>query len=113
MVTLLVVTVNVALREPAATVTLEGTVAAPVSLLRNATAAPPDGAFADNVAVPCTLVPPVTLVDDSDSEDSVIAVDVVPSTRSNGRAGHGCRTQPTIRPPAWPGPSIRRAASLT
>jgi hypothetical protein len=51
-VTLLVATVNDAVRDPAATVTLAGTVAAPVLLLVNVTVAPPDGAFDESVAVP-------------------------------------------------------------
>ena len=49
--TALVLTVNVALVAPAATVTLEGTLAA-VLLLESVTSAPPDGAGPLNVTVP-------------------------------------------------------------
>ena len=44
--------VKVALVEPAATVTLGGTVAAFVLLLERVTTAPPEGAAAESVAVP-------------------------------------------------------------
>src|SRR5205814_4922278 len=59
-VTALVVTVNVALLAPAATVTLAGTVAVDVLLLR-VTAAPPVGAGPLSVTVPVEGDPPVTL----------------------------------------------------
>ena len=71
-VTALVLTVNVALVAPAATVTLEGTLAAVVLLLESATIAPPDGAGPLSVTVPvedCT--PPTTLVGFSESEERV------------------------------------------
>ena len=71
-VTALVVTVNVALLAPAATVTLAGTVAVAVLLLVRATAAPPVGAGPLSVTVPvedCT--PPVTVVGFSVSVESV------------------------------------------
>ena len=56
-------TVNVALVAPAATVTFEGTWAAAVLLLESETCAPPDGAGPLSVTVPVELcVPPVTLV---------------------------------------------------
>ena len=70
-VTALVLTVNVALLAPAATVTLAGTVAVDVLLLR-VTAAPPVGAGPLSVTVPvedCT--PPVTVVGFSVSVESV------------------------------------------
>ena len=70
-VTVCVVTVNVRLVVPAATVTLAGTVAAAVLLLESATTRPPDGAADDNVTVPVDDVPPVTLVGLSDNDDSV------------------------------------------
>ena len=56
-----VLTVNVAVVAPAATVTLAGTVAVAVSLLESATTAPPAGAAALSVTVPVDPVPPVTL----------------------------------------------------
>ena len=68
----LVLTVNVALVAPAATVTLEGTVAAAVLLLESATCAPPAGAAPLNVTVPvedCVL--PITLVGLSVSAERV------------------------------------------
>ena len=57
-----VVAANVALLAPAATETLPGTTATPVLLLVSVTTAPPVGAAAVNVTVPCDGVPPVTLV---------------------------------------------------
>src|SRR5947207_792891 len=70
--TALVLIVNVALVAPAATVTLEGTVAAAVLLLESATCAPPAGAAPLNVTVPVEdCVPPITLVGLSVSEESV------------------------------------------
>src|SRR5438093_5237782 len=59
--TAVVVTLNVALVAPAATVTLAGTVAAAL-LLASVTPNPPAGAADVNVTVPCADVPPVTLV---------------------------------------------------
>jgi len=58
--TALVVTVNVALVAPAATVTLAGTDAAPLPE-ESATCAPPAGAGPSSETVPVTGVPPVTL----------------------------------------------------
>src|SRR5258707_13631846 len=61
-VTALVVTVNIALLAPAGTVTLEGTLAAPLSL-ESATCAPPAGAGPLSVTVPVEdCKPPTTLV---------------------------------------------------
>ena len=89
--TALVLTVNVALVAPAATVTLAGVLAAPVLLLESETTAPPDGAAPLNVTVPVELcVPPVTLVGFKVKEESVtgggaagftvsVAVRVVPA----------------------------------
>jgi hypothetical protein len=67
--TALVLTVNVALVAPAATVTLEGSLAAVVLLLESVTCAPPDGAGPLNVTVPVEEFPPVTLAGFSESEE--------------------------------------------
>src|SRR5687767_7272642 len=56
-----VLTTNVALKAPAGTVTLVGTVAALVLLLDSVTTAPPDGAALVRLAVPCEVLPPTTL----------------------------------------------------
>jgi hypothetical protein len=56
-----VLTVNVALEAPAGTVTLTGTVAAPVLLLDSVTTAPPEGAALVRLAVPSEVLPPTTL----------------------------------------------------
>jgi hypothetical protein len=73
-VTALVLTVNVALVAPAATVTLEGTLAAAVLLLESATCTPPAGAAPLNVTVPVEdCVPPITLVGLSVNDESVTA----------------------------------------
>jgi hypothetical protein len=69
--TVAVVTVNVWLVAPAATVTLAGTVAADVLLLDSITTAAPDGAAAVSVTVPCDGFPPVTLVGLSANADNV------------------------------------------
>ena len=66
-----VLTANVALVPPAGTVTLGGTLPAPL-LLASATCAPPVGAGPLSVSVPvedCT--PPITLVGFSESEERV------------------------------------------
>ena len=64
-----VFTVNVALLAPAGTVTLEGTVAALLSL-KSPTCAPPAGAGALKVTVPVEVCPPLTLVGFNVSEES-------------------------------------------
>jgi hypothetical protein len=68
--TALVITENVAVVAPAATVTLAGTCAAVVLLLVNPTVAPPVGAAPLNVTVPVDDVPPVTLVGFRETEDN-------------------------------------------
>ncbi len=71
-VTALVLTVNVVLLAPAATVTLAGTVAVDVLLLERETAAPPVSAGPLSVTVPVEVcAPPVTLVGFSVSEERV------------------------------------------
>jgi hypothetical protein len=71
-VTALVLTVNVTLLAPAATVTLAGTVAAAVLSLERGTAAPPVGAGPLRVTVPVEdWAPPVTLVGFRVSEERV------------------------------------------
>jgi len=67
--TALVLTVKVALVAPAATVTLEGTLAAVVLLLESVTCAPAAGAAPLSVTVPVEEFPPVTLVGFSESEE--------------------------------------------
>src|ERR1700691_3204776 len=69
-VTLTVLTVNVPLVAPAATVTLGGTVATAVLLLVSVITAPPVGAGPASVIVPCGLLPPNTLLGLSAREDS-------------------------------------------
>ena len=67
--TALVLTANVAVVAPAATVTLAGTPAAVVLLLESVTCAPPAGAGPLNVTVPVEELPPVTLVGVTESEE--------------------------------------------
>ena len=72
-----VVTANVALVAPAATVTLEGTVATAMLLPVSDTTAPPKGAAPVNVAVPVAELPPTTvdgLSDIAESEGADVAV---------------------------------------
>ena len=69
--TVFVVTVKFVLEDPAATVTLGGTLAADVLLLDRVTTAPPEGAAPDSVTVPCDVPPPMTLVGLSVSNDNV------------------------------------------
>ena len=70
-VTLLVLTANVALLAPAATVTLAGIVAAAALSLIRETAAPPLGAGRLRVTVPVEDDPPVTLIGLTAIEESV------------------------------------------
>ena len=67
--TVFVVTVNVAVVDPAGTVTLGGTVVAFVLLVERATAAPPAGAGPFKVTVPVEEEPPGTDVGLSVSEE--------------------------------------------
>ena len=79
-VTLLVAIVNVAVAAPCATVTLGGTVAAPLLLERD-TDMPPAGAAPLKVTVPCDEAPPVTIVGFTDTAETVGA-DAVASGRT-------------------------------
>lgn len=91
--TALVLTVNVALVAPAATVTLEGTLATVVLLLESATCAPPAGAAPFNVTVPVEEFPPVTLVGFSESEERETVGEVEDSSKSNtAGVGSFCET---------------------
>ena len=75
-VTVLVVTVKLALVAPAGTVTLAGTVTA-LELSESATTAPPLGAAEAKVTVPVEELPPVTVVGLSARDDRVAPVDAV------------------------------------
>src|SRR5438445_10993729 len=81
-VTALVLTVNVALLAPAATVTLAGTVAVDVLLLVRVTAAPPAGAGPLSVTVPVEEFPPPVAV-------VVVTVDGESGGKACGAAGGG------------------------
>ena len=70
LLTAVVVTVNVADVEPDGTVTLLGTLADELLLLK-LTTLPPDGAAALNVTVPVEPFPPTTLVGFNDTEETV------------------------------------------
>jgi hypothetical protein len=89
-VTVAVLTVNVALVAPAATVTLAGTVARAVLLLVSVTTAPPDGAALASVAVPCEVLPPATV-----DGLSVIAESVA----GGGAAGVTVKLADCVTPP--------------
>jgi hypothetical protein len=80
--TTLVLTVNDALVAPAATVTLDGTLAAVVLLLESMTCAPPEGAGPLKVTVPVEEFPPVTLVGFSESEERETDTGVEDSSKS-------------------------------
>src|SRR5712691_4544302 len=80
-VTLIVVIEKVALVAPAATVTLAGTAATAELALLRPTSAPPVGAPAVNVTVPCDELPPTTEVGDTLSVDRLAA---------GGGAGAAC-----------------------
>jgi len=72
-ITELVVTANVVDVLPAGTMTLGDTWAAVALLLERVTVAPPDGAGPFRVTVPVELLPPVTDVGFSVTEDRVTA----------------------------------------
>ena len=69
-----VLTVNVPLVVPAATVMLAGTVAVLVLLLESVTIAPPEGAALVSVTVPCEALPPTTVVGLTEIDESAGAV---------------------------------------
>lgn len=69
--TAFVLTINVALVAPAATVTLDGTVATLELLLESVTTAPPEGAAPLSVTVPVEEFPPVTFVGLTETEERV------------------------------------------
>jgi len=71
-----------ALVAPAATVTLEGTLAAVVLLLESVTCAPPVGAGPLSVTVPVEEFPPVTLVGFSEIEERETDAGVEESSKS-------------------------------
>ena len=87
--TALVLTVNVALVAPAATVTLDGTLAAVVLLLESVTTAPPDGAAPLKVTVPVEEFPPVTLVGFSESDERETGAGVEEDDSKSKTAGLG------------------------
>jgi hypothetical protein len=69
-------TANVRLVDPAATMTLAGTLATAVLLLDSVTTAPPLGAAEVSETVPVEPVPPVTLDGLTDTDDNDAGVDV-------------------------------------
>jgi hypothetical protein len=87
--TALVLTVNVALVAPAATVTLAGTRATVVLLLESATCAPPVGAGRLNVTAPVDAFPPTTLVGFNASDDNDRDVVVLGASSNSRMAGFG------------------------
>lgn len=80
---------KLALVDPAVTVILAGTVAADVLLLDSVTRAPPVGAAALKVTVPCEELPPTTLVGLSDSDAS--------ATGGGGGGGGGLTVSVALR----------------
>src|SRR5258708_3720043 len=87
--TALVLTVNVALVAPAATVTLDGTLAAVVLLLESVTTAPPEGAAPLNVTVPVEEFPPVTLVGFTETAERVTDTGAEEDSSNSKTAGFG------------------------
>jgi hypothetical protein len=82
----MVATVKVALPAPAATVTLAGTVAAPVLPLDSATTKPSAAAAPLRVTVPVAEVPPLTVAGFSDTVATVTAGGVLPDVVMVSRA---------------------------
>lgn len=82
-------TVNVALVAPAATVTLAGVLATVVLLLDSVTTAPPAGAAPLSVTVPVEEFPPVTLVGFSVSDARVADAAAGGDTSKSKTAGLG------------------------
>ena len=93
--TALVLTVNVALVAPAATVTLDGTLAAVVLLLESVTTAPPEGAAPLNVTVPVEEFPPVTLVGFTETEERVTDTGAEEDRSNSKTAGLGSLSETT------------------
>ena len=87
--TALVLTVNVALVAPAATATLEGTLAAVVLLLESVTCAPAEGAGPLNVTVPVEEFPPVTLVGFNESDERETSAGAEEDSSKSKTAGLG------------------------
>ena len=80
-----VVTVKEAFEAPAATLTLAGTETTDVFALLSATTAPPLGAPAVNVIVPCAVVPPTTEVGLTLTADRLAVVGVDAACAVNRR----------------------------
>src|SRR5258707_1354695 len=80
-----VLILKVALLAPAGTVTLEGTLAAPL-LLESMTCAPPAGAGPLNVTVPVEEFPPVTLAGFSESEEREAGVGAGTEAEDNSKS---------------------------
>jgi hypothetical protein len=105
-VTLLVAIENVALVAPAATVTLPGTVAA-VLLSASVTTAPPAGAAALNVTVPCDDVPPTTVDGLTTSELGIGSAGAVVTMRDAI-----CATHPTAAVTPTTVPNVTGAVEI-
>src|SRR2546425_305826 len=111
-VTALVVTVNVTLVAPTGTVTLAGTEAAEL-LLDSVTCAPPAGAGPSSVTVPVELLPPVTVVGLSASEERPAAGITVRGAPRGPPLCRGGRRSRSRRGPAAGGAGDRPARAPT
>lgn len=89
----LVLMTNAAPVEPAGTVTLVGTVALAVLLLKSETTAPPEGAADVRVTVPCEVLPPTTLVGKTETADKLGGVVAVVITSLTVTIRSGCPEQ--------------------